>query len=55
MALAVRVKDYHEETKPLIAIFERKEFVATIDATRSVEEVHASIRERFGLPPMKST
>ncbi len=55
MALAVRVKDYHEETKPLIAIFERKEFVATIDATRSVEEVQASIRERFGLPPMKST
>ncbi len=55
MALAVRVKDYHEETKPLIAIFERKEFVATIDATRSVEEVQASIRERFGLPPMKPT
>jgi adenylate kinase len=54
-ALAVRVKDYHEETKPLIAIFERKEFVATIDATRSVEEVQASIRQRFGLPPMKST
>ena len=53
-ALAVRVKDYHEETKPLIAIFERKEFVATIDATRSVEEVQASIRQRFGLPPMKS-
>jgi len=53
-ALAVRVKDYHEETKPLIAIFERKEFVATIDATRSVEEVQSSIRQRFGLPPMKS-
>jgi adenylate kinase len=53
-ALAARLKDYHEETKPLIAIFERKECVATIDATRSVEEVQASIRERFGLPPMKS-
>jgi adenylate kinase len=52
-ALANRLKDYHEETKPLIAIFERKEFVATIDATRSVEEVQASIRERFGLPPRR--
>lgn len=50
-ALAVRLKEYHEETKPLIAIFERKEFVATIDATRSVEEVQANIRQRFGLPP----
>jgi adenylate kinase len=53
-ALAVRVKEYHEETKPLIAIFERKEFVATIDATRSVEEVQADIRQRFGLPPTNS-
>jgi adenylate kinase len=53
-ALAARMKDYHEETKPLIAIFERKECVATIDATRSVEEVQARIRERFGLPPLKS-
>ena len=54
-ALAVRLKDFHEETKPLIAIFERKECVATIDATRSVEEVQASIRKRFALPPVKST
>jgi len=54
-ALAVRVADYHRETKPLIAIFERKEFVATIDATRPVEEVQASIRQRFGLPPLKPT
>ena len=35
-ALAIRLADYHEETKPLIAIFERKEFVATIDATRPI-------------------
>jgi adenylate kinase len=52
-ALAVRLAEYHEETKPLIAIFERKEFVATIDATLSVEEVQASIRRRFALPPRK--
>ena len=49
-ALAVRLAQYHEETKPLIEIFERKEFVATFDATRSVEEVQAAIRERFSLP-----
>jgi adenylate kinase len=52
-ALAVRLAAYHEETKPLIAIFERKEFVATIDATRPVEEVQVNIRTRFGLPPVK--
>jgi adenylate kinase len=50
-ALAVRLASYHEETKPLIAIFERKEIVATFDAMLSVEELQASIRARFGLPP----
>jgi adenylate kinase len=49
-ALAVRLAAYHEETKPLIAIFERKEFVATIDATHSIDEVQSTIRQRFGLP-----
>jgi adenylate kinase len=50
-ALAVRVKAYHQETRPLIDIFQRKEFVATVDATQSVEAVQASIRKRFALPP----
>jgi len=49
-ALAARLVAYHEETKPLIEIFERKEFVATIDATKPVPEVQAAIRARFGLP-----
>jgi adenylate kinase len=49
-ALAVRLSEYHEETKPLIEIFERKEFVATFDATRPVDEVQATIRRRFSLP-----
>ena len=49
-ALANRLADYHQETKPLIEIFQRKEFVATFDATRSVEEIQDAIRQRFGLP-----
>ncbi len=49
-ALAVRLAHYHEETKPLIEIFDRKEFVGTVDATKPVDEVQAAIRERFGLP-----
>ena len=49
-ALATRLAAYEEETRPLIEIFERKEFVVTIDATRSVGDVQAAIRERFGLP-----
>ncbi len=48
-ALARRVAEYHEQTRPLIDIFERNEYVATIDASASVEEVQAAIRARFGL------
>jgi adenylate kinase len=49
-ALATRLRDYHEKTRPIIELFERKEFVAHIDATHSVESVQQEIRERFGLP-----
>jgi adenylate kinase len=51
-ALSVRLKEYHEKTTPVIEIFQRKEFVATVDATRSVLEIQTEIRNRFGLPPM---
>ena len=54
-ALAVRLKEYHEKTRPVIEIFLRKEFVATIDATRSVPEIQTEIRKRFGLSPMRTS
>jgi adenylate kinase len=46
-ALAVRLADYHAQTKPLLEIFQRKEFVFTVDATGSVDEVQAAIRKKF--------
>ena len=46
-ALAARLTDYHQQTKPLLEIFQRKEFVVTIDATGTVDEVQATIREKF--------
>jgi adenylate kinase len=53
-ALAIRIREYHEHTAPVLQIFERKEYVATIDATESIEKVQAAIRARFGLPPMST-
>src|SRR5262245_32630694 len=38
-ALAVRVKEYHDKTRPVIEIFQRKEFVANIDATQSRDDI----------------
>jgi adenylate kinase len=49
-ALAVRLSEYHEQTRPLIEIFQRKEYVATVDATLSVNQVQATIRTSFDLP-----
>jgi adenylate kinase len=49
-ALAARLRDYYEKTTPIIELFERKEFVARVDATRSVPEVQADIRQQLGLP-----
>jgi adenylate kinase len=46
-ALAARLTDYHQQTKPLLEIFQRKEFVVTIDATGTVDEVQATIRQKF--------
>jgi adenylate kinase len=49
-ALAARLHDYHDKTAPVLDLFQRKEFVATFDATRTVGEIQAAIRQRFGLP-----
>ena len=46
-ALAARLADYHHQTKPLLEIFQRKEFVVTVDSTGTVDEVQAAIRTRF--------
>jgi adenylate kinase len=50
-ALAVRLRDYHQKTNPVLDIFRRKEYVVTIDARPSKEAVQQAIRERLGLPP----
>ena len=49
-ALDSRLSDYHEKTRPIIELFERKEVVIRVDATRGVEDVQAEIRRKLGLP-----
>jgi len=50
-ALAVRLREYHEKTDPVLAIFRRKEYVVAVDATRSRAEVQQEVRKRLSLPP----
>jgi adenylate kinase len=49
-ALAARLRDYHDKTAPVLALFERKEFVAEFDATQPIEVIQTAIRARFMLP-----
>ncbi len=50
-ALAVRLRDYHQKTNPVLDIFRRKEYVITVDARPDKDEVQQVIRTRLGLPP----
>jgi adenylate kinase len=49
-ALEVRMREYHEKTQPVLDLFRRKEYVVTVDATRSPQEVFAETRDRLRLP-----
>ncbi len=49
-ALDVRLREYHEKTRPVLDTFRRKEYVVTIDATKPPAEVQAEIRKKLGLP-----
>jgi adenylate kinase len=52
-ALAVRLREYHEKTGPVLDIFRRKEYVVTVNALASKEAVQQEIRSKLGLPPYK--
>jgi adenylate kinase len=49
-ALAVRLREYHEKTNPVLAIFRRKEYVVTVDATPDPVIIQQEIRKQLDLP-----
>jgi adenylate kinase len=54
-ALAVRIRDYHAKTGPVLDEFRRKgEHVITVDARPEPEAVQQDIRSQLGLPPCKA-
>jgi adenylate kinase len=50
-ALAVRLRDYHEKTNPVLDVFRRKEYVVTVDARPEPGLVQQAIRNGLALPP----
>jgi adenylate kinase len=49
-ALAARLRDYHEKTRPVLELFRRKEVVHDVDARPAPDEVQQRIREALDLP-----
>ncbi|HEY3484724.1 MAG TPA: nucleoside monophosphate kinase [Ilumatobacteraceae bacterium] len=49
-ALAQRLRDYHDKTRPVLDLFERKEFVVRVDATESKQDIFHEICQKLGLP-----
>jgi adenylate kinase len=54
-ALAVRLREYHHKTNPVLDIFRRKEYVITVDTRPGKQQVQQAIRDRIGLPPSRLT
>ena len=50
-ALAVRLREYHEKTNPVLEIFRRKEYVVTVDARPAAGQVQQEVRTKLNLPP----
>ncbi len=50
-ALAVRLREYHSKTNPVLDIFRRKEYVVAIDARPDKDTVRQEIRKALKLPP----
>ena len=51
-ALAVRLRDFHEKTNPVLDLFRRKEYVFTVDARAPKRVVQQEIRAKLSLPPL---
>jgi adenylate kinase len=49
-ALAVRLREYHGKTNPVLDIFRRKEYVVTIDARADKVDIQRAIRVALDLP-----
>lgn len=48
-AVADRLRDYHDKTRPLLELFRRKELIVVADGTKPAAEVQSDIRRQLGL------
>lgn len=49
-ALMIRLREYHEKTKPLLELYSRMGMLVTVNASRSISDIYTDIRQQLGLP-----
>lgn len=49
-ALKIRLREYHEKTKPLLELYEKYNMLITVDANRAISEIYTDVREKLSLP-----
>ena len=52
-ALKVRLEEYYGKTKPLLALYEEKGLLLTVDGTKGISEVYTQISRNLGLSPIE--
>jgi len=49
-ALMIRLREYHEKTKPLLDLYDEKGMLVTVNANRSISEIYTDVRRKLGVP-----
>jgi adenylate kinase len=49
-ALMIRLREYHEKTKPLLELYSKLGMLISVDANRSISEIYADVRRKLGVP-----
>ncbi|MBL8241462.1 MAG: nucleoside monophosphate kinase [Bryobacterales bacterium] len=49
-ALMIRLREYHEKTKPLLELYSKLGMLITVDASQSISSIYADVRRQLGLP-----
>jgi len=49
-ALMIRLREYHEKTKPLLELYSKLGMLISVDANRSISEIYADVRRQLSLP-----
>ena len=49
-ALMIRLREYHEKTKPLLELYAKLGMLITVDASKSISEIYTDMKRKLGVP-----